>query len=126
MSEKGTVLLMDDEEMVCEIAKRIISHLGYKANVTHDGIKAFELYKKKFCEGIAFDLTIMDLNVPSGVGGKEVIKDILLVNPDAKVLVSSGYPGDPVMCNPKEYGFVGSLAKPFAIKNFREMFEVFA
>ncbi len=125
MAEKRTVLLMDDEEMVCEIAERMITHLGYEAQVANDGLEAIELYKKRFNEGMAFDLVIMDLNVPNGFGGMETIKDILFVNPDAKVLVSSGYSADPVMCNPEEFGFAGSLSKPFEIKSFREMFKNF-
>jgi two-component system, cell cycle sensor histidine kinase and response regulator CckA len=58
-------------------------------------------------------LIIMDLTIPGAMGGKDAIKKILEINPDAKVLVSSGYSNDPVMSDYRKYGFVGAVAKPF-------------
>lgn len=110
-----TILIMDDEDMVCDIAEQILEYLGYKVAITRDGLEALELYKKNYEQGCPFGAVIMDLNIPGGVGGKEAVQDILAVDPEAKVIVSSGYGTDPIMSTPQEYGFVASIAKPFEI-----------
>jgi len=55
----------------------------------------------------------MDLTIPGGVGGKQAIKNILEIDPEAKVIVSSGYANDPIMANYADYGFCDVVAKPY-------------
>ena len=55
----------------------------------------------------------MDLTIPGGFGGKDVIGKLLLIDPNVKAIVSSGYSNDPVMSNFADYGFKGVVAKPF-------------
>jgi len=54
----------------------------------------------------------MDLTIPGGMGGKIAVKEILKLNPAAKVIVASGYSNDPVVANFRDYGFVAALSKP--------------
>ncbi|MFZ4388238.1 MAG: response regulator, partial [Chthoniobacterales bacterium] len=63
---------------------------------------------------------IMDLTIPGGPGGKEVIQDLLSLDPSVRAIVSSGYAEDPIMANPAAYGFKGTLAKPYTAKALRE------
>jgi len=63
----------------------------------------------------------MDLTIPGGVGGKEVIQDLLTIDPHVRAIVSSGYADDPVMANYAEYGFKGAAAKPYTQKELREI-----
>ena len=63
--------------------------------------------------GTPVDLIIMDLTIPGAMGGKDAVQEILKINPDAKVIVASGYSNDPIMANCKDFGFVASVAKPF-------------
>ncbi len=63
------------------------------------------IYKKAHDEGQPFDLLILDLTIPGGLGGKEVMKRLLQIDPDVKAVVSSGYANDPVMSSYKDYGF---------------------
>ena len=67
-----------------------------------------------------FELIIMDLTIPGGRGGKDVIKDLLALDPHVRAIVSSGYAGDPVMANPAAYGFKGTVAKPYTARTLRE------
>ena len=62
----------------------------------------------------------MDLTIPGEPGGKEVIKDLLALDPNVRALVSSGYADDPVMANPTRYGFTGTVAKPYTANALRE------
>jgi DNA-binding NtrC family response regulator len=68
--------------------------------------------------GNPFDVVVMDLTVPGGMGGKETVGKIREIDPKAKVIVSSGYSNDPVMANYKDFGFCGIIAKPFNIDEF--------
>jgi DNA-binding NarL/FixJ family response regulator len=71
--------------------------------------------------GQPFDVVIMDLTIPGGVGGKEAIKELLAMDPEVRAIVSSGYSNDPIMADFKRYGFKGVVAKPYEI---RELVEV--
>lgn len=116
---------MDDEDMVGEIACQMMSHLGYDATHVKDGQTAIEIYVEKLADGAPFDVVIMDLTIPGGMGGKEAVKEILAKDPKAKVLVSSGYSTDPIMTNFAEYGFSGVINKPFDLNSIKETLEAF-
>jgi DNA-binding NarL/FixJ family response regulator len=76
--------------------------------------------------GKPFNVVIMDLTIPGGIGGKEAIRDLLEIDPDAKAIVSSGYSTDPVVTNYQEYGFKGVIAKPFKIEDLKEAVQALA
>jgi DNA-binding NarL/FixJ family response regulator len=67
------------------------------------------------------DVVIMDLTVPGGMEGEEAIVKLLEINPDIKAIVSSGYSNNPVLAKYYDYGFLGTIAKPF---NLGELSEV--
>ncbi len=104
---------MDDEDMVGEIVCQMLQYLGLEAVRVVDGADAIVEYKKRYSSGATFDAVIMDLTIPGGMGGKEAITEILDIDNEAQVFVSSGYSTDPIMVNYKDYGFVGVIAKPF-------------
>ena len=62
-----------------------------------------------------FDLVIFDLTVPGGMGGKDALAELLKVDPGIRAIASSGYSSDPVMANPRTYGFCTTLPKPYDI-----------
>ena len=66
-------------------------------------------------KGWPFDVAIMDLTVPSGMGGREAMRGLLAIDPEAKAVVSSGYSQDPVVANFRDYGFRDVLAKPYRV-----------
>jgi len=116
----GKALVMDDEEMIRDLAGEMLSYSGYHVTFAKNGEESIDFYKKEMETGIPFDFVILDLTIPGGMGGKEAIKKILQIDPKAKVIVSSGYSNDPVMANYKEYGFSGVIAKPFQLKNLQK------
>ena len=87
----------------------------------HDGAEAIQAYGAACGSGKPFDVVIMDLTIPGGMGGKEAVGKLLERDPQARVLVTSGYSNDPVMANYAEYGFVGALAKPISIQELADM-----
>jgi len=117
---KGKILFMDDEEMVLKTAGKILKYLGHEVEFASDGAKAIELYKKAKENNRKFNAVIMDLTVPGGMGGKEAIKKLLEIDPEAKAIVSSGYSEDPVLANFKKYGFKGLVYKPYKVKELGE------
>ena len=115
------ILLMDDEEDVLEVTGEMLSALGYDVSLARDGKEAIEIYVNALKKGRSFDLVIMDLTVPGGMGGKDTIKKLLKKDPNAKAIVYSGYSNDPVMANYKDYGFKGVMKKPFLIKELSNL-----
>jgi CheY-like chemotaxis protein len=119
--KKKKILVMDDEDMVGEIACQMLEYLGFEAIWVTDGLEAVREYKKHQDEGMPFTAVIMDLTVPGGMGGEEAVVEILSLDSQAKVFVSSGYSTDPIIVNYREYGFSGGIAKPFDLAAMEKM-----
>ena len=113
---QARILVMDDDEMIRSITQNVLDHLGYTVVLAADGQEALRLYRENREAGTPIDLAIMDLTIPGGMGGKETIRELLVLDPEAKVIVSSGYSNDPVMANYREYGFAAMLSKPFDVR----------
>lgn len=109
----ASVLLMDDEEMIRDLAASMLDHLGYDVVTCADGAKAVEHYAERLSAGTPYDAVIMDLTVPGGMGGVEAAGRILALDAGAGLIVSSGYSHDPIMAEFGRYGFQGVLVKPY-------------
>ena len=107
------ILLMDDEPAICEITGILLKKLGYDPTIAVTGEEALAEYKKSRENGNPYDVIILDLTIPGGMGGREVISIIRESDPDVKVLVSSGDLSDPAIISYADYGFSGVLAKPY-------------
>ncbi len=110
----GRILLMDDEQIIRDIATLILETAGFQVESCTDGRDAAARYKRQFGTGEAYDLVIMDLTIPGGMGGKEAAKHILEIDPNAVMIVASGYSNDPVIADFQQYGFKGAVVKPFS------------
>ena len=115
------VLIMDDEEAVCEVAEGILKSIGCEVELAKDGEEALELYLKAREAGRRFDMVILDLTVSGGMGGKKTIKKLIEIDKDVKAIVSTGYSNDPVMENFRKYGFKGALSKPYKLQEISEV-----
>ncbi len=109
------VLLMDDEPAIREVTGMMLRMNGYRVACAADGEEALELYRAARDAGEPFDLVIMDLTVPGGMGGVEAMERLLALDPSVRAIVSSGYSNDPVMSDHAARGFVGVLPKPYRL-----------
>ena len=107
---KKKILVMDDEEMIGEIACQMLSFLGYEAMHVLDGEAAIQLFREHLESGAAFDVVIMDLTIPGGMGGREAVGEILAIDPQA-------------MTHYSDYGFCGHIDKPFDMTSLKTAIE---
>lgn len=107
------VLVMDDEEMLRQLAEHMLKRLGYEAVSVKDGNEAIQQYESSMESGEPFDAVILDLTVKGGMGGREAVKLLLRMDPKVRAIVSSGYFNDPVLTSYEDYGFSGAMPKPY-------------
>jgi CheY-like chemotaxis protein len=115
---KGRILVMDDDPGVRQVAGKILTHLGYEVDCAVDGAEAIDKYQAARKAGQPFDLVIMDLTIPGGMGGQEAIQNLLKIEPKTRAIVSSGYADDPIMTHYQEHGFAGVIKKPYKVSTF--------
>jgi len=112
---KGRILIMDDEEIVREVAIEMLYNLGFEVLAVQEGQAAIDVYKAALESDEPFAAVIMDLTVPGGMGGEKAIAKLLEIDPDVKAIVSTGYSNNPVVANYANHGFKGFISKPFSL-----------
>ncbi|MBN1669942.1 MAG: response regulator [Kiritimatiellae bacterium] len=110
---KRRVLIMDDEQIIRDVVGVMLSHMGYEVEFAEEGGVALEMYRQAMEAGRRFDIVIMDLTIPEGMGGKEAIAKLLELDPGARALVSTGFANDDIVIDFRHYGFSGVVNKPF-------------
>jgi PAS domain S-box-containing protein len=109
----GRILVLDDEEAVCQLLEEVLKRLGYQVECAKDGAKAIEHYERAKALGHGFSAVLLDLTIPGGMGGKEVAARLREIDRTAVLIVSSGYSNTPVMSEFRKYGFDDVLSKPW-------------
>jgi CheY-like chemotaxis protein len=108
----GTVLLVDDEEVILEVGRELLGVLGYRVLLAQDGKEAVKVYGKNQEK---IDIVVLDVVMP-GMGGGEAYDRMKDINPDIKVLLSSGFSIDGEASKILERGCNGFIQKPFTMK----------
>ncbi len=115
-----SVLIMDDEEVIRELVSEVLGEAGFKVTQTDNGENAIKTYAKALKDKTPFDIVMLDLTVPGGMGGLEVAQKIREIDPKARLIVASGYVDGDVLSNYKKYGFSARLTKPFKIPELKK------
>jgi PAS domain S-box-containing protein len=110
---RETVLLVDDEKEVAEVGGDLLEALGYRACTVGSGREALSVYREK---GRQIDLVILDMVMP-GLSGEETFARLREVNPQVKVILSSGYSIDSCARHIMAQGCNGFLQKPYALRD---------
>jgi len=109
----ASVLVMDDEEVIRTLAHEVLEHKGYRVTSCITGEEAIQRYREAYDSGSPYLAAILDLTVPGGIGGEEVARQILAIDPVASLILSSGHTEDSVVREFKEHGFCATAAKPY-------------
>ncbi len=120
---KRRILLMDDEQMILDIVSRMLGHLGYEVTTCTDGSQAIAAFAKSKSHAEPFDVVMMDLVIPNGVGGQDAVHTIKKIDPTARVIASSGHLEHPVMMDHKKFGFNAVLEKPYKLEKLQQVIE---
>lgn len=115
-SGSETVLVVDDEEFVVDIGRKLLEKLGYNALVARSGEEALDIYLENAHQ---IDLVILDMIMP-GMSGSKTFDRLLEINPDIKVLLSSGYSINGQAAGILEKGCSGFIQKPFNMQQLSE------
>lgn len=111
---KGSILLVDDEEIVLDVGEALLNSLGYSVIIAHGGKEALDILRTRFPSGPP-DLVILDMIMPH-IGGGEAYDRMKEVYPSIKVLLSSGYSIDGEAKEIMGRGCSGFIQKPFNLK----------
>ena len=117
MGGDETILLVDDEEFIRELGVDVLGQAGYTVLTASNGEQALEVYRK---EQAHIDLIILDLIMP-GMGGSKCLAGLRKINPQARVLIASGYSPDASTKGTLEAGAAGFINKPYDNKQLLDL-----
>ena len=111
-----TVLFVDDENMIIDVAKEVLEHLGYKVLIAGSGKEAIEIYNKSQTQ---IDIVLLDMVMPD-MNGSNTYDRMKDMNPNVKVLLSSGYSINSQATEILDRGCNGFIQKPFKMKELSQ------
>ncbi len=116
-----TILFVDDDEENLAVGRKILAGLGYRVLTAHDGKTSLEIYT---AQGDQIDMVVLDYVMP-GMGGREVFEALRRLDPDVRVLLSSGYSSNNQVAHMLDQGCKGFIQKPYdAGRMARKMREI--
>ncbi len=107
------ILVLEDDPLVRSLIVRNLSSAHYEIAESAEGSETVRLYQESLQEGRPYELVILDLSIPNGMGGVRTMEKLRQLDPEVCAIVSSGYSDDPVMAKPAAYGFAAVLPKPY-------------
>lgn len=119
-SQHLNILVMDDEDVIRSLTSEMLTMMGHSPKVVANGDAALRQYRLAQQDQAPFDLVILDLTIPGGMGGQETMQELLALNPEIRAIVSSGYTDDPIMAYYAEYGFKAVVTKPYTFVELQQ------
>jgi PAS domain S-box-containing protein len=116
----GKILLMDDEPAIRDTVSAMLRHLGFSPFLAEKGNEAIQKVREAVLKEDPFTAAILDLTIPNGLGGKDAAQMLLAIDPSLKIIASSGYSEDPVMSQPRDFGFAACLIKPYTLEELSQ------
>lgn len=120
------ILIMDDEKYIQEITAIRLEKMGYMVSLAKHGEEAIRIFSEAEKSGQCFQLVILDLTIPGGMGGIQTVEEIRKINVTVPVIIASGYSESPAISNPTNYGFNGSLKKPYSKEELIKTLDAFS
>jgi PAS domain S-box-containing protein len=124
----GRILIMDDEKIVREVVGKMLETMGYAIDAFADGQEILdvcqELHERRSRGETAdnpYAAAFLDLTIPGGLGGKDIIAELREYCPDIPIFATSGYSEDEVMARPQKYGFTDGIPKAFRSKELGDL-----
>jgi len=111
------ILYLDDDEILRKATSRFLGKVGCRVEAASDGLDAVARYQDADRTGTPFDLVILDLTLPGGMGGEETLRRLQQLDPEVKAIITSGYPDSPVIQDYERYGFAGAVRKPYSLQD---------
>ncbi|MFZ4593038.1 MAG: response regulator [Verrucomicrobiaceae bacterium] len=107
------ILILEDDPLVRSLITRNLTSQGFEVTETPEGSETIRRYQEAMDQGRIYDLVVLDLTIPNGLGGVRTMERLRQLDPNVLAIVSSGYSDDPVMAKPAAYGFSAVLPKPY-------------
>ena len=116
MGRSRCILLVDDEEVILDVGTMMLEKIGYQVLGACNSAEAVEIFKRNENK---IDLVLLDLNLPDE-SGADTFKKIRAIDPDARVILSTGYNGTQEVFELMDLGCRGMLQKPFSLERLFE------
>ena len=111
------VLIMDDESTLLDLFSAIFQELGCEVECCRNADEAMAMFTQAQKSSHPFEIVMLDLTIPGGIGGKETVLSLRKINPNFLAIACSGHSSDPVMSTPQQFAFDSALPKPFQQKD---------
>lgn len=115
------IMIMDDEEIMRDTLSRTLQEMGYEVESFPDGESAVRGYEELMDHGEKWDVVLLDLTIPGGMGGRETMEVLRDMDPDIRGVLMTGYTNDEIMNGYAEAGFNAVLPKPFTAEGLRQV-----
>ena len=121
MPRTRRILVLEDEPLIRQLIVSNLTTAGCDVTPTSEGSETVARYTEALLKGERFDLVVMDLSIPNGMGGAQAMEKIRQLDPGVQAIVSSGYSDDPIMSRYADFGFRAVLPKPYQPGELREL-----
>jgi len=115
--KQGTVLLVDDEVMIRDVACQMLENMGLKVLQAEDGLEAVEVYQSS---DVPIDMVLLDMTMPK-MDGKACFVALKKINPDVRVVISSGYHASEIQAEFSEYSLAAVVQKPYKYEKLKDI-----